>query len=96
MKFIVAEQFKHKGKDYEIRLTSDGVKIWIKPFCGNQPANGYIFGVEMDGMHDLKNVCATDEVKELIRQAKNDVLEGRWETYLKALKSIEADADVSM
>jgi hypothetical protein len=33
--------FSFEGREYQIRVVSDGATIYVRAFCDNKPANGY-------------------------------------------------------
>ena len=81
------KKFLHNGKEYETRIISDGETIRIKVFQNGKPANGYSYSVRLDVAFDLKQMIGIDGIKDLIDTAKNDVIVGRWEKYLEAVKN---------
>lgn len=83
------ERFSFEGKNYEIRIRSDGTKVYIRVFCEGEPANG--FGYEVDTMtsFSLKRRMGFDSVKYLIHAAKEDVEQKRWEKHLEAVEKVK-------
>ena len=77
--------FQHDGKEYEIRVNSDGLAVQIRAFLDGVPANGYIYQVNLTTAFDLKKIIGMDAIKDLIDMAKEDVKQKRWERFLEAL-----------
>ena len=67
------EPFSHAGKEYEVRVISDGQSVFVKVFKGMEPANGFRYEVTLMTMQDAANVMGIDVVKHLIKTAKADV-----------------------
>ena len=66
--------FQHDGKDYEIRISSDGCTIRIRTFLNGKPANGYIYSVDLLTQVDAKITGALcNPAEELIKTAESDV-----------------------
>jgi hypothetical protein len=81
--------FTFEGKDYEIRVISDGSTTYIRAFLGNRPANGYTYQVAMPVAFDFHRTFNVSAVQHLIDTAKQDVIEKNWERVLEAIKQIE-------
>lgn len=77
--------FSFEGKDYEIRIASDGATIRIRAFLNGKPANGYVYEINTITLFDLKRQIEFDGIKDLIQSAKEDVEQKRWERYLEAV-----------
>lgn len=77
--------FQHEGKEYEIRVTSDGITVQIRIFLDGVPANGYVYQVNSTTAFDLKKIIGMDAITYLIDMAKEDVKQQRWENFLEAL-----------
>jgi len=77
--------FSFEGKDYEIRIVSDGATIRIRAFLNGKPANGYAYEINTITLFDLKRQIGFDGVKDLIQSAKEDVEQKKWERYLEAV-----------
>jgi hypothetical protein len=74
--------FSHKGRNYEIRVFSDGHNMVVKAFEGNREANGYSHSVTFPVAVDLKHETGVDAIDVLIDDAKKDIVEERWEKYV--------------
>ena len=83
--------FEHDGKEYEIRVISDGATIYIRAFYQNRTANGYSYQVGVMKYFDLKKLMGFDAIKDLVDSAKQDVVENRWERFLEVLEKSEKD-----
>jgi hypothetical protein len=67
------QAFQHKGKDYEIRIISDGQSVFVKVFTEGKPANGIRYEATLETVHDAATVTDLDVVKELIKTAQADI-----------------------
>jgi len=82
--------FEHEGKDWEIRIFSDGWKFKVKAYIDGRPANGYSYSVEMPTAFDLQTVTGTDAIQTLVDIAKEDVVRNKWEKYVEGyLKNMQ-------
>ena len=81
--------FSFEGREYEIRVVSDGATIHVRAFHKGKPANGYSYQVDLMTAFDLKKLMVCDAIKELVDSAKNDVTERRWERLIEAMKATE-------
>jgi hypothetical protein len=79
--------FSFEGKEYQIRVVSDGATIYVRAFCDNKPANGYSYQVTIMTAFDLKKLMGFDAIKQLIKSAREDVEQKRWERFLEAIKT---------
>lgn len=80
--------FRHDGKEYEIRIQSDGNKINVRAYLNDKPANGYTYSVEVvDQVDAKKSGVLIDPVECLIETASSDVKNGIWEEYLAAVSA---------
>jgi len=87
---MIKEVFKANGKDYEIRIISDGATIRLRAFDKTgKPANGYTYQIDVTTNNDLKMIAGQDGVKEMIKFAKDDVAKKRWEKFLEAVKALK-------
>ena len=77
--------FSFEGKNYEIRVVSDGFTIRIRAFRDNKPVNGYVYEVNSMTVFDLKKQIGFNAIQNLIRLAQNDVEQKNWEKYLEAV-----------
>ena len=81
--------FQHDGKDYEIRISSDGCTIRIRTFLNGKPANGYIYSVDLLTQVDAKITGALcNPAEELIKTAESDVKNGIWEKYIASVSAV--------
>lgn len=88
----VVKSFDHNGKKYEIRLscTTDGLAV--RAYCGGKPANGFQYGISQMNESDLRRHLGFAAIQYFAKSAEDDVIEGRWEKYLNAVKEVnEAD-----
>jgi hypothetical protein len=80
--------FQHDGKEYEIRVESDGNTIHVRAFFNGKPANGYTYSVEVLTQVDAKITDSLiDPSEELIKTATSDVKNRIWEKYLAAVSA---------
>jgi hypothetical protein len=80
--------FQHDGKEYEIRVASDGHTIHVRAFLNGKPANGYTYSVEVLTQVDAKMSDAlVNPIEELIKTATSDVKNGIWEKYVAAVSA---------
>lgn len=77
--------FEFEGKQYQVRVVSDGVTIYVRAFLDNKPANGYEYRVNIMTSFDLKRAMGFDAVMDLVESAKEDIKLKRWEHLLKAI-----------
>ncbi len=68
------EKFSHEGKEFEVRVISDGQSVYVKVFSSGNPVNGYRYEVTLETVHDAATVTGLDAVKHLIEIAKADVI----------------------
>lgn len=81
-------QFEHDGKEYEVRIASDGHTIRIRVFQNNKPANGYVYSVELLTQIGAKiSGSIVDPVEDLIKTAITDVKSGQWERYVAVVSA---------
>lgn len=78
--------FEHKGKKYEIRVTTDGATLYCRAFRDGKPANGYSYRVDIMTSHDLTMLRGMDALSEITAHAKEDVVQERWEKLLKLVR----------
>ena len=78
--------FQNDGKDYEIRITSDGFTTRIRVFLDGKPANGYTYSVDSVTAFDLRRVLGVKAIDDLIETAKNDIINKNWERFLEAIE----------
>lgn len=72
--------FNHDGKEYEIRIASDGHTIHIRAFLNGKPANGYTYSVEVSTQVDSQMTGAlSNPIEELIKTAIANVKNSSWE-----------------
>ncbi len=81
--------FTFEGKDYEIRVESDGGTIRVRAFCDGVPANGYSHHISVMTALKIERCMELDAVKHLIETTKNEVTEKAWEGLPEALNQIE-------
>jgi len=70
------EKFCHNGKNFEIRIISDGETVYVKAFINDKPANQFRYSATLDNILDMATLTGTDAVKHLIEMAKQDVIRG--------------------
>ncbi len=85
---VKTRNFAFEGKVYEIRISVDGLRTNIRVFLYGEPANGYIYSVDLEVAFDAqKGELAFDPREDLIKTAENDVKEKKWEQYLQAISA---------
>ncbi|HPO00385.1 MAG TPA: hypothetical protein PK879_06705 [Opitutaceae bacterium] len=67
------QEFQHNGKNYEVRIISDGQSVFVKVFTEGRPANGLRYEATLETIHDAATVTDLDIVKELIKTAQSDI-----------------------
>ena len=67
------EKFTHNDEDFEVRVISDGISVFVRIFKNNQPANGLRYEATLETVHDAAMVAGLDVVKGLIGTAIGDV-----------------------
>jgi hypothetical protein len=78
--------FEFEGKQYEVRVVSDGFHVRIRAFLNGEPANGYIYSVDFPTTFDIMRKFQDDPVQELVNDAIKDVKGKIWERYLRIPK----------
>jgi len=66
------ETFTHNNKEYEVRVISDGLSVFIRVFHDGKPANALRYEATLETVHDAAAVCGLDVVQSLITTAKSD------------------------
>ena len=79
------ETFLHNGKEYEVRIVSDGLRTNVRAFLDGKPANGYSHSVDLHVDFSFTKKYGYSLVKELIDTARAEVINGQWERYLAAI-----------
>jgi len=94
MRVIKTEKFEHDGKEYELKLFSDGWDFTVKAFHQDREANGYSYSVSLPTAFDLQKVTGADAIKVLFENARGDIRENNWERYVEAyLQSLNLKED---
>jgi len=84
--------FQHNGKDYEIRIASDGHTFHVRVFVDGRPANGYTYSVEVLTQIDAAAIgSGIDLLETLIKTAEQDVRNGTWEQYVSAVNATDGN-----
>ena len=78
--------FNHDGKEYEIRIASDGHTIHIRAFLNGKPANGYTYSVEVLTKAEISGT-SINPYEQLVETAITDVKNGTWESYVAAVNA---------
>jgi len=65
--------FQHKGKDYEIRIISDGQSVSVEVFKDGKSANGIRYETSLETVYDAATVTGLDVVQDLIKTAKAEI-----------------------
>ena len=86
MRLAHAEPLSHGGKEYEIRVFSDGYNLTVKAFDAktNKEANGFSRSITFPTAWDFKAATGIEPMKWYIHEAKLDITEGRWEQFEKS------------
>ncbi len=69
--------FQWQDKDYEIRIVFDGSSLVVRAYHDGKPANGFSYRVDMTTASDLKKLIGLESIGELIKPARDDVIENR-------------------
>jgi hypothetical protein len=83
-RLVKTETFEHEGKNYDLKLFSDGWTFTVKSFREGREANGYSYAVVLPTAFDLNRVTGMDAVRVLFDNARNDIRERNWERYVEA------------
>ena len=75
-----------KHKHYEIRVLYDETTVNVVAFLQNHPANGFRYQVKMSKHVDIKGVLEMNAAEDLIEMCKKDILEKRWENWLRMIR----------
>lgn len=70
---MYTEKFTHKSKEYEVRVASDGLSVFIQIFYNGKAANSQRYKVTLETIHDLPSIWDLDVVQNLIETAKSDI-----------------------
>ncbi|WP_419768502.1 hypothetical protein [Arcobacter sp.] len=82
-------KFTFEDEEYEIRITSDGWTYTIRVYKNNELASGNIYTVDTSTIISIKmSKIPMDPLEDMIKTAQNDIIEKRWEKYVKAMKRI--------
>lgn len=85
--------FSHKGQEYEVRWALIGETYRIQAFKDGRAANGYEYSVALPIALAMANSIGVSAIENLIETAKRDVIEERWERFLKAVADLKAEED---
>lgn len=88
MSYYEVIPFENEGKEYEIRVASDGATIHIRAFYQGKPANGYSYQVDVMKYFDLKKLIGFDAIRDFINSAKEDIHTKRWEHFVEAMETV--------
>lgn len=67
------EKFTHNDEEFEVRVISDGISVFVRVFKNNQQANGLRYEATLETVHDAANVAGLDVIKGLIATAIADI-----------------------
>ena len=67
------ETFTHNSKEYEVRVISDGLSVFIRVFHAGKPANALRYEATLETVHDAAAVSGLDIDQGLITTAKSDI-----------------------
>lgn len=67
------QTFSHNNEEYEVRVISDGISVFVRVFKANQPANGLRYEATLETVQDAATVAGLDVVKGLIDTAISDI-----------------------
>ena len=67
-------KFKHEDKDYEIRATQNGDRVFVAAYQANQRVNKYSYSIDFETAYDFEKVIGTPAIKELSQIAQSDVI----------------------
>jgi hypothetical protein len=70
---MYTQTFTHNHKQYEVRMISDGLSVFIRVFYDGQPANALRYEATLETVHDAAAVSGLDIVQSLINTAKSDI-----------------------
>ncbi len=70
---IHTEEFTHDGKEFEVRVISDGISVLVQVFSDGKPANAIVYKATVEAVDDAAAVLGLDAVKRLINIAKADI-----------------------
>lgn len=78
--------FTYDGKEYQIRIISDGATIHIRAFLDDKPANGFAYQIDIMDVFGLNKLLEFDGIKDLIESAKEDIRLKRWPHLLESME----------
>jgi hypothetical protein len=70
---MYAETLKHNNKEYEVRVITDGLSVFVRVFHDGKQANALRYEATLESVHDAAAVSGLDIVKSLIATAKSDI-----------------------
>lgn len=70
---MYTQTFTHNEEQYEVRVISDGLSVFVRVFRDGQPANAIRYEVTLETVHDAAAVSGLDIVQSLINTAKSDI-----------------------
>jgi len=70
---MFTQTFTHNEEQYEVRVISDGLSVFIRVFHNGQPANALRYEATLETVHDVAAVSGLDIVQSLINTAKSDI-----------------------
>lgn len=67
------QTFTHNNEEYEVRVISDGISVFVRVFKANKPANGLRYEATLETVQDAASVAGLDIVKGLIDTSISDI-----------------------
>ena len=92
----VTVPFTANGKEYEVRIGTEDGEALVRAFdkATGEPANGYIYHIDGETTAGLTDITSRDLVEALANVARQDVVDHRWEHFLKRVSKAKATAGV--
>ncbi|HUU28703.1 MAG TPA: hypothetical protein VM123_12905 [archaeon] len=76
---------RFEEKDYEIRVLYQDTLINVAAFLNNHPVSGLRHQAMIPKAFDIKAILERGADKELVEMSKKDIVEKRWEKFLKIM-----------
>lgn len=70
----ILETFEFAGKLYEIGMIDEGGSLSVRAYHQNKEANRFIYSIKKEIDKDFIRVHGRSSIKELVQQAKQDII----------------------
>lgn len=70
----ILESFEFKNKIYEIRMIVTNDRVTVRAYHQDKEANRFSYSIDKETSKDFIQTHGRDALKELIQQAKSDII----------------------